>query len=380
MAVSGNSGVARIFLIRHADAAGYREDPILGNHLTTLGLEQARALAERVSAWQVNAICTSDLHRAYETAAALHQRLPQAVLRVDSTLRELCIRWDEIPRDLPAFLRESDAAYRALERTLAQAWELILSIPYEVTLVVSHKRTIKYLIGRLIGHEHILKSPLQIANTSITAIEIDRAHRTGVLRFVNDTTHLTPELISPLPGAPWTEEPSTGRWEFGTSVYEATGECDLQVGQWVKVRGAAALDGTFMALEVILKAAAKKRAGLEGAIQSINRSRRSLRLVNKEVVIPHSIPAKNGVATLISLADLHEGDPIKISGRWRCGEFVPEKIKIKKVKGISLEEIEGPIDRIDPDSRNFNTLGLPVAITERTSIEGLLHAGHSAII
>ena len=378
MAVSGNSGVARVFLIRHADAAGYREDPILGNHLTRLGIEQARALSERVSAWQVDAIISSDLHRAYETAIALHQRLPHAVLRFDSALRELDIRWDEIPRDMPAFLREAETAHRALERRLVQAWELIVSIPYDVALVVSHKRTIKYLIGRLIGHEQILKSRLQIANASITAIEIGRAHRTGVLQFVNDTTHLTPDLISPLPGAPWTEAPSTGRWVFGTSEYEATGDCDLKVGQWVKVKGAAGHDGTFMALEVIVKVA-KKRAGLEGLIQSINRSRRSLCIVNKEIVIPHSIPAKNGVERVVSLADLHEGDPIKISGSWRCGEFVPEKIKIKKVNGINLEEIEGPIGRID-DPRNFSALGLPVAMTERTSVEGLLHASHSASV
>jgi broad specificity phosphatase PhoE len=377
MAVSRNSGVARIFLIRHADAAGYREDPVFGNHLTALGMRQAQALAERVAGWQVGAIVTSDLHRAYETAIALHQRLPLATFRVDPVLREFCIRWDEIPRDMPGFLRESEASSRALERRLAQAWELILSIPCDVALVISHRRTIKYLIGRLIGHDRILKSRLHIANASITAIEISRSHRTGTLRFLNDTTHLTPDMISPLPGAPWAEDPSTGRWVFGTSEYEGTGDCDLKVGQWVKVRGAAAHDGRFMALEVILKAA-KKRAGLEGLIQRINHSERSLRIVNKEVVIPHSIPARSGVAILMSLADLHEGDPIKISGRWRCGEFVPEKIKIKRVKGISLEEIEGPIGRIDADSGNFDALGLPVAITERTSVEGLLHASDSS--
>jgi hypothetical protein len=91
--------------------------------------------------------------------------------------------------------------------------------------------------------------------------------------------------------------------------------------------------------------------------------------VNKEIVLPHSIPAA---------AHLHEGDPIKISGRWQSEEFVPHKIKIKKMKGINLEEIEGPIDHIDRDSKSFNALGLHVAITERTSVEGLFHATNSA--
>ncbi len=379
MSVFGNSKVARIFLIRHADAAGYREDAILGNHLTALGRLQAQALAERASTWQVDAIICSDLHRAYETAVVLRQYHPHALLRVDSTLRELYIRFDTIPRDMSGFLRALDASHRALERRLEKAWEMLMSIPYDVALVISHRRTIKHIVGRLIGHEQIQKSRLQIANAGITAVEISRAHGSGTLQFVNDTTHLTPEMIPRVPGAAWTQVRDTGRWWFGTSEYETNGDCDLQVGQWVKVRGVAADDGRFIALEVILRAA-KKRAGLEGLIQGINHHQRSLRMLNRDITVPEGILVKNGLANDVCLTDLHAGDAIKVSGKWRSGEFVAKRIKVKNIGGLNLEEIEGPISRIDMGFGGFDTMGFSVAITDKTSIEGRLQADYGATV
>jgi broad specificity phosphatase PhoE len=368
MTVPEKSKVARIFLIRHADAAGYRKDPVFGNHLTDIGRRQAQALAKRASAWQVDAIICSDLHRAYETALAVHEYHPHVPLRVDQAFRELDLQFSDMPRDICGVLRELETSQRQLEHRLNRAWEAILTIPYDVALVITHRRTIKYLIGRVIGHEQILKSRLQIANASITAIEISRAHREGILQFVNDTTHLTPEMIPVSPGAPWAEAPETGRWLFGTFDHEAIGR-QLTVGQWVKVRGAAVHDGNFIALEVIPRAA-KKHAGLEGIIQSINHRQSTLRIVNKDIWLPKDIPVRTEPLEERGLAHLREGDAVKISGRWQRNEFVPEKIKVKSIRGFSLEEIEGPISNVDPVFKRFHTLGLAVMLHDKTSVEG----------
>jgi broad specificity phosphatase PhoE len=361
MTVSAVSGVARVFLIRHADAAGYREDPIFGNHLTGIGVQQAQALARRASAWQVDAILSSDLHRAYETALALHRYHPSAPLLVDSDFRELYIRFDRIPRNMSEFFRACETSRRALERRLERAWGTILRIPYDATLVISHGRTIKYLIGRLIGHEEVSQSRLQIANTGITAIEISRAHGNGTLQFVNDTTHLTLDMIPQ---------------SFRASEFEGANGFVPAVGQWVKVRGAAADDGTFIALEVIVRAA-KKRAGLEGIIQNVDYRQSTLHMVNKDIRVPEGVPIQNRLSDDMTLAQLHESDAVKVSGRWQDDEFVPEKIKVKNL-GLNLEEIEGPISRINSDSRGFEALGLSVTMTERTSVEHLLHTHHGA--
>jgi broad specificity phosphatase PhoE len=197
----------RVFLIRHADASQGVKDPDLGRHLSPLGVRQAQAHAARVGRWQLDAIVCSDMHRCYETAAALRTYHPQVPLIVDATFREVSA--GTVARATEA----SKLACDELNARLERAWQQVVTMPYGVAVIVTHNGLIKYLIGRAINAGEALKPRFRSALAGITAIEAKSKGRAS-LRFFNDTRHLTPDLLVPGRKMAWMEDPETGRWLF----------------------------------------------------------------------------------------------------------------------------------------------------------------------
>lgn len=79
-----------LYLVRHAQSAGnesHTNEGWEGGALTELGRTQAKAVAERFAAIAVDAVLSSDLARAEETAAAIAERT-QAPLSVSPEFRE----------------------------------------------------------------------------------------------------------------------------------------------------------------------------------------------------------------------------------------------------------------------------------------------------
>jgi broad specificity phosphatase PhoE len=189
----------RLFLIRHGDASDGPKDGDLGRHLTDLGQRQVTALAQRIASWQVDAILCSDKHRARETAAAIHQFHPDIPLIVDPILRE-------VSRGRVTAYERGDPEEADLPDRLKAAWDLVLSTPYEIKVVVVHNGLIKYFLGRTINSEGVLKPRFHCTETGITGIQL--RSRGPLLEFFNDTHHLTEEIATPGPKTPWIE---TGR-------------------------------------------------------------------------------------------------------------------------------------------------------------------------
>ena len=90
-------GSRRIWLIRHAQSEGNRDNIIQGHFdtpLTDFGHGQARALAEWFATstvqerWPVHSIHASDLHRAWQTAEAVGRRLQMLPVTRHFELRE----------------------------------------------------------------------------------------------------------------------------------------------------------------------------------------------------------------------------------------------------------------------------------------------------
>lgn len=189
----------RVFLIRHADASDGSKDRSSdrGRHLTALGQRQATALARRLAYWQVDAILCSDMHRARETAAAIHSFHPDVPLIVDALFREAS------RRKVTAYER-GDPEEADLPERLKAAWDRVVSTTYEVTLLVAHNGLIKYFLGRTINSEGVLKPRFHCTETGITGVQI--RPQGPLLEFFNDTHHLTPELVTPGAKAPWIED------------------------------------------------------------------------------------------------------------------------------------------------------------------------------
>jgi broad specificity phosphatase PhoE len=196
---------SRVILIRHAHAKEGEKDLDRGHHLSDLGRRQAKALAQRAAKWQLDAIISSDMFRACETAAAIHAFHPDIPLIVDATFREVSAG------TLLAF-ESGDPAQSDLGARLETAWEKIVAMPYNTAAVIAHNGMIKYLLGRAMEYERNPKPPFHSAPTGISAIQVKpngRAH----IRFFNDTHHLRPELVSD--AKTWIENVETGGWYFG---------------------------------------------------------------------------------------------------------------------------------------------------------------------
>lgn len=203
----------RVFLIRHADASEGPRDPDRGGHLTPLGQRQADVLARRLANWQIDAIVCSDMYRAQETAEAVHAYHPGVPLLVDPDFRELstgkleAFERGELEVDLPA--------------RLESAWQKLVTLPWGVTVLITHNGLIKYLLGRTLKYEASLKPRFHSAQTGITALQVKSKGR-ALLQFFNDTRHLTPDLAPQK--TPWIEDMVTGRWHFGSGEDEDQAE------------------------------------------------------------------------------------------------------------------------------------------------------------
>jgi broad specificity phosphatase PhoE len=186
----------RIFLIRHADALEGPRDHELGRHLTELGRHQAEALARRLANWKVDAIICSDKHRSYETALAVHRHHPDVPLLVDAVFREVS------RRNVEAHAR-GDSEQIDLPARLQEAWDRVTTQTHDITVVIVHSGLIKYFLGRIIKCEGMMKPRFHSTETGITGFQM--RPKGPMLEFFNDTHHLTPELVSPGPKAPWLE-------------------------------------------------------------------------------------------------------------------------------------------------------------------------------
>ena len=92
----------RFYLIRHGESIGNRYKIILGHtdlDLTEQGYEQAKRTAEELSDVDFDAVYSSDLMRAYNTAAP-HAALRNMEIIPDKNLREIYVGdWENTSRD-----------------------------------------------------------------------------------------------------------------------------------------------------------------------------------------------------------------------------------------------------------------------------------------
>ena len=183
---NGDPAPRRVFLARHAEATEGDKDPDLGRHLTELGRLQAEALGLRAAHWQVDAIFCSDMHRSCETAAAISANHAGVVCTVDPVFREISRTRME---------RELDAPDGALRARMEAAWQKVITMPYPLTVIITHLGLIKYFISRTVRWESELKPRFHSAHTGITALAL-RTKGRATLQFFNDTRHLTPELVA----------------------------------------------------------------------------------------------------------------------------------------------------------------------------------------
>ena len=203
----------RLLLIRH----GRQDSPLCNVNvpLSEEGRRQAELLGERLVKEHVDAVWSSELIRAVETADIINEKLHAERVRRED-LKEISFGDMEGLSDLEIadkyedFLRarskmEKDMAYPGgecagdvLERVLPVLKE-ICEKDYETVAVVTHGGVIRSVLAHYLGMD-LARVPLlatQLENCGITELWIRKNDGRVILNRFNDASHLEccPELL-----------------------------------------------------------------------------------------------------------------------------------------------------------------------------------------
>lgn len=197
-----------LYCVRHGESTYNAEGRVQGQSdvpLSPLGLRQGAAVAEALREKGVEAVFTSPLRRAYQTAelVAAAARCP---LFVEDDLKEIHagIFQDKLRRDLEVaqpdeyrrwiggdmdYVIPGGESRRQLARRGSAALRRIAAGPYRTAAVIAHGRMFVVSFAALMPYE-ARRIPAALQNGSITTLKADAA--TGEFRLVSadQTDHL----------------------------------------------------------------------------------------------------------------------------------------------------------------------------------------------
>ena len=198
-----------LHLIRHGETQHNKDGVGLGREdapLTELGREQVRAVAERFRTSRLDAVLSSPLRRAFDTAEAVAEahglivepREALLELHVGDTeampFAEVRQRWPEFaeqwigPKVADAVMPGGESL-RQLAHRLAPLIDEFRARPAEdAVAVVSHNFVIKVLLCELLGMDLGSFRAFDVGLASVSTVSL-RGPRTAVVTL-NDTCHL----------------------------------------------------------------------------------------------------------------------------------------------------------------------------------------------
>ena len=203
-----------MLLVRHGETPLSVERRFSGSgdpELSERGEAQARAIAERLTGGDVTAVVTSPRSRTRATAAAIGEALgldvtvDEAIAEVDfgdwegHTFAEIRKQW---PDELERWVADPDVAPPGGESFTAtfkrvSAWRenFVAAHPGETVVVVSHVTPIKALVREALDAPAHVLYRIHLDPASLSTIDWFGSGA-GVVRLVNDTSHLGAELVT----------------------------------------------------------------------------------------------------------------------------------------------------------------------------------------
>ena len=205
--------ITRLYLVRHGQSNGNAEGRFGGHGptpLSELGQKQAEATAKLLAKEGVNAIFSSDLHRAVQTAEPL-SKLTEIPIISTSAFRERNVgvleglTFDEskqtFPKDYYALVNRNvhhvitdGESYRhLLRRSTTQLWEILRDHMGGRIAIFSHTGAICFMTLHLMGaiRRDTKQTPwIVTSNCGINRFEIRGRNNVRILAL-NDTRHLS---------------------------------------------------------------------------------------------------------------------------------------------------------------------------------------------
>ena len=198
--------MGEVLLIRHGETAWNREEVFRGRAdvaLSERGREQARLVAEAVQERPIEAVYSSPLSRARDTAQPLAEALGLGIV-VDERLVDMSFgEWEGRPRAevekkaperyelwLKAPERFRAPAGESLAEVAARAWPAVdeLAERHRVCAVVSHRVVCKVLLCEALGSGAAGFWRVRVDTGSVSVLR--REGGEWVVTAVNDTHHL----------------------------------------------------------------------------------------------------------------------------------------------------------------------------------------------
>lgn len=199
-----------IYLIRHAESEGNLFKRIQGQYdcpITALGQQQIACLKSHFAQIPVDAIYSSDLRRALQTAQAIY--LPKHLpLHTDPALREVDFgAWEDVPfgaamncnpdcmkrfqqGELAWHIEGGETLLQAQERIVSCVQRIVAENPNRTVAIVSHGTVIRLLLTKLSASGHYQPEGM---NTSFSCLQADI---NGIhIQWVNRADHLTGNVI-----------------------------------------------------------------------------------------------------------------------------------------------------------------------------------------
>ena len=203
----------KLFLVRHGQSAGNAEGRFGGHSptpLSDLGFEQARLTAEALAREKINAIYSSDLLRAVQTAEPL-SKLVGIPIVTSEAFRERNVgvleglTFDEskqeypndyyalVNRNIHHVITKGESYTNLLDRITVELRNLLRKHRGERIAIFTHTGALCFMTLHLLGaiHRGTKQTPWIItSNCGINRFEIRGARNIRVLAL-NDTRHLT---------------------------------------------------------------------------------------------------------------------------------------------------------------------------------------------
>ena len=214
-----------IYLVRHCEARGNIDRVFQGHYdadISENGRLQLERLAERFKDIPLDAVYSSPLKRARQTAEAVN-RYHHLPIELDERLEEINgghwegVHWDELPVRFPEeyddwlkrpwlFCPEEGEAMTAVYTRMKQALtEIAAANRGKTVAVASHGCAIRNALCWLKGYPPERINEVEWCdNTAVSLLEFDENLQPAIL-FENDNTHLGDELTTITKQAWWKE-------------------------------------------------------------------------------------------------------------------------------------------------------------------------------
>ncbi len=211
-----NPSPRTIVMVRHGETEGNIDDKAQGHfdaQLTERGRLQAQAVAKRLADVKFDAVYSSDLRRAMDTAKSITANNPDLEIQPRPELREYHFGdfedflWEDIAGAIPAvYQRWKNLDTRVtLEfpggESMGKAWQRVGDFAYEMLrkhrqgsetiLVVGHGGSLQALLGQLLNLRIRDQWDFVFTNTGVTILDEHLYTPNGWrMKTFNDTSHL----------------------------------------------------------------------------------------------------------------------------------------------------------------------------------------------